>query len=670
MPANRFLRSILWLLGGLIALLVIAVLIVSLVQIPINVSNYKGLLESAASDALGRRVNVDGDIRVTTSLWPYFEIAGVRVANPDGFGTGDFVSMEHARVRVGLLSLLARRIRIKTFRVDGMTLNLVENEQGAVNWAIGAAQAPDPSPSENEPPAEPPRALSPDALAVDEIVLENISTSYRSPRNPETMEFNMDHVSGSAVAGEPMELQMTGVLLEEPFTLRIDANSLGEFLAFTHSELQIGIDIAETRLHLDGSSDAFGSRRTGTLELRIEGERLDSLDELLGLDLPPLSDYRLAAHVAAAPGKVELSGLEIRVRDSSLTGSMVVDKTGARPSARVELAASRIQLDDFDTGAWSPDQPDSEPPPPSETESDPGLARTHAKLLSPEALQRADLRLEVRVDEVRSGGDALGSGELTLGLTDGRIALDPLRLQLPRGRLFLKASVRPGITASDASLRVLIEEFDFGALMRLRNPESDVGGTLSMDIDVTARASDIRNLLTGANGYLDVSGRPENLRSGVVDLWAVNLLSSVVSESAKGEEVSQINCILSRWSLADGSMTAQNLAVDTSKIRICGEGGIDFKDRTFDLTASPVAKRPEFFSLATPLAVTGSFEDFDIGTKAGVLSLGTTAVKFAISPVTIPFERLIRADLPADGGDICALPIGPHSGELQPLPGC
>jgi uncharacterized protein involved in outer membrane biogenesis len=63
-------------------------------------------------------VNVDGDIRVTTSLWPYFEIAGIRVANPDGFGAGDLVSMEHARVRVGLLSLLARRIRIKTFRVD------------------------------------------------------------------------------------------------------------------------------------------------------------------------------------------------------------------------------------------------------------------------------------------------------------------------------------------------------------------------------------------------------------------------------------------------------------------------------------------------------------------------------------------------------------------------
>ena len=50
-------------------------------------------------------------------------------------------------------------------------------------------------------------------------------------------------------------------------------------------------------------------------------------------------------------------------------------------------------------------------------------------------------------------------------------------------------------------------------------------------------------------------------------------------------------------------MTAENLAADTSKIRICGEGEISFVDQTFNLVVTPKAKRPEFFSLATPLAV-------------------------------------------------------------------
>jgi hypothetical protein len=95
-------------------------------------------------------------------------------------------------------------------------------------------------------------------------------------------------------------------------------------------------------------------------------------------------------------------------------------------------------------------------------------------------------------------------------------------------------------------------------------------------------------------------------------------------------------------------------------------------DQTFNLVVTPKAKRPEFFSLATPLAVKGEFDDFRIGTRAGALSLGSTAVRFAISPVTTPIKRLFRDDLPEDGADICALPIGPReqNEELEQLPGC
>jgi uncharacterized protein involved in outer membrane biogenesis len=675
---NAVLRASFWFFGGLFALLVIAALIVSLIRIPIDLSGYKGLVESTAADALGRSVTVDGNITVTTSLWPTFEIAGIRIANPEGFDAGDLAKMDRARIRVALWPLLEGQVRIKTFQIDGLALNLVRNEYGAVNWALGGPAGSAPTPTEEAAADDPPPGFSPDAMAIDDIVLENISATFRNLNRDQELNFAMDRAVGSAALGETMRLQVNGVLLEEPYTLRIEADSLGEFLALARSRMQIDIEIAETRFHLAGSSEALGARRTNELDVRIEGKRLDSLDGLLRLDLPPLGDYRLGAHLTASPGRLELSDLEVTVGDNTLNGAMTVDRTGARPAAKIQLTARTIQLADFDLGGWSPDGAGSERP----TESRTGAAtadstdreqqptRTEAKLLSPEALQRADLKLEVRVNELLSGDDTLGGGALTFELKNGRLAIDPLQLRMPSSSLLLKASVKPGAQASAASLRVLIENFDFGALMRLSDPDTDLGGTLSLDIDVTARASDVRNLLTGASGYLDVAGTPENFRAGIVDLWAVNLLSSVVSASAEGDDASKINCIISRWSLQDGVMTAQNLAVDTSKIRICGQGNIDFNDQSFDLLVAPVAKRPEFFSLATPLTVKGSFEDFRIGPRAGVLSVGTTAVKFAISPVTTPLQRLLREDLPEDGADICALPIGPHAGELAALPGC
>ena len=83
-------------------------------------------------------------------------------------------------------------------------------------------------------------------------------------------------------------------------------------------------------------------------------------------------------------------------------------------------------------------------------------------------------------------------------------------------------------------------------------------------------------------------------------------------------------------------------------------------------------------ALIAPLVGTGSFDDFGIGLRGGVLGAGATAVKFAISPLTTPFKRLVRDDLPDDGADICSLAIGPRSepgsgmpdAELESLPGC
>jgi uncharacterized protein involved in outer membrane biogenesis len=647
----------------LAAVITLIILVPILFRISIDLTDHKSVVETAVSNALGRNVSVDGEVRVTTSLWPYFEINGLRVANPEGFREGDMASMELARVSVGLLPLLNKKIHIREFRVEGLALNLERDMAGAVNWEFAdLAEAQSKQAAQGEHPA----ASSSTALAVDKLQFENISVNLRHDIDQEGMNFVIEQAEGSAAFGEPMTLYMNGVLLEQPFTLEMEASSLGEFLALAHSWLKFNIEIAQTQFRFSGMSDALGSSQTSELEVSIEGERLDSLDDLLGIDLPPLADYRLGAKLTNSNGRLELSNMEATVKSSTLNGNIVIDQTGAKPFATLKLAADTIQLDDFDTGDWSPDAP------PIQEEAEEPVSRPpsdRARVLSPETLHRANAKLEIKINQVQSGEDKLGSGELNFELKDGRVDVHVLRLVLPKSTLLLKASVKPDRVASEASLRLLIENFDFGVLMRLKDPDSEVGGTLNVDLDITASASGVRNLMSGANGYFDVSGNPTNLKSGAIDLWAVNLLSSVVS-SVDEKDVSSINCVISRWSLENGLMTAQNLAVDTTKIRICGKGVINFNDQTFNLTASPTAKRPEFFSLATPLAVNGTFQDFRIGTKMGVLTVGTTAVKFAVSPITTPVKRLIRDDLPADGADICGLLIGPREGELEEIPGC
>jgi len=647
-------------------LLILAILLILIIAVPlffrisIDMSGYKRFIESSIARELGRRAVVDGTIKVTTSLWPYFEIQGLRIGNPDDFGEGDLASMDLARISIGLLPLLQDKVHVRKLAVEGLTLNLDRNAAGDVNWQFNRLSKPGGNVS-----AHAQQDLS-TALAVDKLEFKNISIHFRDELGGEDMNFTMDSATGSAAFGRPMGLVMDGTVLGHPFTLDVEASSLGDFLAMTNSRLDFEFDIAQTRFQFSGTSDTLGSGKVIDLQVSVEGETLDSLDSLLRIDLPPIADYRLNARMKASPDRLELSDLEARVKNSELTGSIVVDGSGAKPLISAELTSELIQLDDFDTGDWSPDQttPSEEP-----IQSDASPEEEKAAVLSPETLQRANVQWIVNFKEVLSGEDRLGSGRLQAGLTDGRIDIHPLKLELPDSDLLMEATFKPGDSATQSALRLLIENFDFGVLMRLSDPDSDVGGAINLDLDIKTNAGNFRAPLAGASGYFDLAVSPENLGSEAVDLWAVNLLSSVVDSSVKGEK-QQVNCVLSRWSLENGVMTARNLAVDTSRIRICGTGEIDFNQQNFNLRASPKAKKPEFFSLATPLSVKGDFSDFAVGADLGLLSVGTTAIKFAVSPVTTPVARLVREDLPADGSDICQLPIGPHEGELEELPGC
>ena len=678
------LRILFILLCTVLGLLVAAIVTVSLLRIPIDLSAYKPLIESTVSKSLGRDVKVDGDITVTTSLWPYFEVQKLRISNPPGFSpdepvSSDMATMDLARVTVGLLPLLQRRIAIREFRVSGIELDLITATNSETNWVFDN-QLPDTDDATvtdagTEPSGDEAKAPRPTSLSVDEILLEDIRVRFMEA-GAQPLAFTLTRAEGGAPLGEPMQLDMNGELLNEAFTLNVKASSLAGFLAMTRAEVEADFEIAGTKLVFTARSEALRGDRNSRLKLMVKGADLSSLDDLTRLDLPPVQNYQLTADLEVTPARLELSTLEAIVQDSKLVGSAVIDRRSAHPLARINLTAQKIQLRDFDTGDWSADDDASEPDAADST-SEPQAADDtteespvqREKLLSAEALQRADIELSVKVGEVRSGEDFLGSADVTASLKDGRIALAPLQLQLPQASLLVNASLKPGKVASKASLQVKIDNFDFGVLSRLSDPASEVGGILSVDLDVSSTASNT-NLMAGANGYFDVSAKPTGLQSGLVDLWAVNLLSSVVSSASKGKKASEVNCVISRFRLDNGIMTAEQLAVDTSRIRICGAGKVSFAAGNFNMVATPRAKKAEFFGLGTPLKVKGEFDDFRVSMKGGALTLGTTAVTFVISPVTTPLKRIFQRELPRDGADICGLPIGPRTQELESLPGC
>ncbi len=193
-----------------------------------------------------------------------------------------------------------------------------------------------------------------------------------------------------------------------------------------------------------------------------------------------------------------------------------------------------------------------------------------------------------------------------------------------------------------------------------------MGGMVNLDVDLQSSAASFDQILANGNGYFDFSGQLTNLSAGIIDLWAVNLIAAIVSSTDENE--SNLNCAVGRWQVNDGSLTPDIFFIDTSKIRICGSGEIDFVTNRIDLIISPTPKRPEFFNLATPLEVHGNFSDIQFGIKTG--GLVGTVTKFITSPLVVPIKRTVSKEIPEDGSDACSVVLGPDNRSELTVKGC
>ena len=272
-------------------------------------------------------------------------------------------------------------------------------------------------------------------------------------------------------------------------------------------------------------------------------------------------------------------------------------------------------------------------------------------LLSPEFMRSLDARFNLEVQEVLSGKDNLGSGNLTAGLEKGRFFVDPLLLNVPGGSVKLVFAFEP--TETDAALEASanIEQFDYGILARRVKPESDMGGWLSLDIDLKSRAKSLGTIMHHANGTIDFAIVPENFEANLFELWAVNLLTAVLPQ-LDSEATSKVNCAVFRFDIKDGEMKEDAIFADTTKMQVGGEAQVNFKTETVYLAMAPKAKKPEFFSLATPIQVKGTFSDYKIGVQPGGV-IGT-AIRFITSPIVVPIQRVFTERAPAGGKAACS----------------
>ncbi|MFT5699226.1 MAG: hypothetical protein ACI8ZB_002083 [Desulforhopalus sp.] len=665
-----------WAIRMVVGLLVLVVLILSTIiifKIPLNLTPYKEPVELLLSKGMNRNIRIEKSVTVSTSLAPYFTIEGLVIENPKGFEASTFLAMDLAKIQIELLPLLKKKFYISEFRVQGLQLSLEENKAGTVNWIFttdDVTKTEQPrrrddkkTPSDVQKPIE----FTNDSLVVRNIDLQDIKVSFNSQNLVKPAYMQLEKCLGNMLPGEPLNLATNGNVSGFDYTLDISLGSLEELLLNNRTWIEVQADIAETRLSFSGNVDSSTAIKSLLLKARVEGDDFSSLNDLLQLDLPPLKSYELETNLHLRPNEYELQKMIIKTGSSSLIGVASVLKSDESTKVDVKLTSEVIQLDDFlfDNWSWFEDESVDESTDKADQTVKKGKRKTvedkeatpeNSRIIDGKLLAGLEVHLDIESKKVLSGEDELGGSRLLGTIDDGRIKIDPLMIQLPGGKIEMMASFKPGAEKSEADLIIDIENFDIGVFVRRSKPESDMGGLVNLDVNLHSTAATIPQMLKNGNGYFDFSGNLENFGAGVINLWAVNLVAAIVSNAEK--QKSQLNCAVGRWSATDGVLHSDVFFIDTDKIRICAEGTVNLKDERIDIKVKPKAKKAQFFSLATPLEVHGSFTDINVGIgRGGVLG---TAIQFIASPVSAPIKRTFTAKIPKDGSDVCNMELGPR----------
>lgn len=463
-------------------------------------------------------------------------------------------------------------------------------------------------------------------------------------------------------AGSAVSLDLKGTLDDIPVSIGIETAPAADLVnPSLRIPVKLDVEAANTVLKLSGSIARPLAQADIELALDMHGTRFDNLNSLMRASLPPWGPWSAAGRFRMSAQGYEVEDLMLRVGDSSLAGQGRLDTAAVRPRLDVALTAPNIQLDDFKFADWSPvkESPDAKlasqagkPLTADEIRKKAAESSAQAQqLLTPEVMLRQDAYLSVRADNVLSGKDAMGSGKLVAKLENGRFDINPIEVNIPGGSARLWFGYKPNDSDVQVDLRAEVKRFDYGVLARRIKPDTDLRGNFSLNVDVSGRARYLSEVLRHGNGRIDFTIHPENMKSGVFDIWAVNLLVALLP-AVDSSKASKVNCAIGRFVLKDGKLSDETILIDTSRMRVVGKGLADFADEKIMLHMQPKAKKPQFLSLATPIDVNGSFDNFNVGVEASEI-IGTIG-RIGTSIVWVPLQMLFGKDVPADGLDVCA----------------
>jgi len=574
-------RALKWIGIAVLTLIVLLALFVSF-----GLNTLKGPVSRMVSDATGRELVIEGDIRTVWSwVHPRFRVERVRFANAEWAQEEHMFTADAVEASVSVLPLLRGKVVIPDLHLEKPVVALEQDEEGRKNWVM-----------EKEPEKKEESRVHIERLTLDQgrLRYDDAGREIHLQSELSTDETGVVFaVNGNYQGNDLVAVGHSGHVL----SIRDDA---------TPFPLKAQAEIGDTKAQVDGEITGLVGLKGINMQVELAGKSLEELYWIVNVAMPATPAYRTSGRLVREGDVIRYENFTGKVGESDIAGTLQVDLKGERPVMTGDLHAKTLNLADLGmvVGADQPREkgvlPDAPFSPERWDSVDADVTIKAGTIKRPEQLPIENLSARIQMKD-----RVLSLNPLQFGIAGGRLA-GPIRLD------GTKDTIR-------ADVRMRIEQLQLAKLFPTLKQNQGSTGEMTGLIEIVGHGNSVGQMLGSANGKIGVFMDGGQISRFMMELVALDLWDAA-RVKLKGDETIGIRCAIADFGVKNGLMETNAFVFDTSVVLVEGGGVINLKNEEMNLKLDPKPKDSSIASLNSPLYVRGTFGKPQVSPDVGKLA--------------------------------------------------
>jgi AsmA protein len=636
-------KKTLKILGFLFILTLIAVLAFVLT---FDANNYKQNIISQVQQQSGRKLSIDGDIKLTIFPWIGLKVEKVTLGNAKGFSRLPLAKISQLEVKVQLLPLLSKELLVDKVRLHGLAASLEVSATGKNNWsnlyrssaksskkqteqklitttdndgfalaglAINGVELVDAAVNWSDAQTATKvkivdLTLSTDAIEFDEPVAIKLSAGVVSNKPDIKAKISLQgdvqfNQSLNAFHVEDFQLSVITHLKEltpKPIILKLTTTTHLDLKQGTaHGDIQLSSAGAAIRSNFNITSLNTKPVINGTLSSNAMNAR--ALAEKLQIKLPPmvssesLTKISMRSSVQATLNSVHLDDLNVTLDGSLLSGWVHVSDM-KQSKVRYSLNLKPITLDGY------------LPPPPPEPSN---TSKVNAAILGKkmtsvdttiplplDLLRTLDLDGVLNIDGISLKNIQLNKIKLPAKAAHGVLLMQPVTMNVfggaIRAKIGLDVRAIPAYIVDLKASRLKASTVIDPILVGIMGDEKvTVQGIAKFNVKMKASGNSVLALKKSASGKIQIDMDRAILKGVDVEHYAHNAVADYVKaknmpflESFRSEYSPKQKTAFDRFhasfKASQGILINKDLILESKKAKVSGSGLIDIVEESID----------------------------------------------------------------------------------------